>query len=145
LLSARSFELRSTGNTPDTTEGSRKHNVRLPDPTISNLILICPHGKTAFCIGLGPIRRLAMFDTLRYSKILEAVGITREHAEAHVKIIAEIIEGELATKRDIENLKKDLEKNIELLESRLIIRISTIVGGIVTFAIAITAAISKLI
>lgn len=74
-----------------------------------------------------------MFDTLRYSKTLEAVGISREHAEAHIKIIAEIIEGDLATKQDLREL-----------EYRLIIKLSTIMGAMITFAIAITAAIGKL-
>jgi len=46
-----------------------------------------------------------MFDTLRYSKILEAVGIARHHAEAHVQIIDERVEGELATKQDISSFR----------------------------------------
>lgn len=74
-----------------------------------------------------------MFDTLKYSRILEAVGISREQAEAHIKIIAEIVEGELATKQDLKEL-----------EYRLIIKLSAVVGTIVTFAIAVTAAIARM-
>ena len=63
-----------------------------------------------------------MFDTLKYSKILEAVGIPRVHAEAHVKVYAEIVEDELATKQDILTLKRDLVD----MEHRLIIKMGAI-------------------
>jgi hypothetical protein len=82
-----------------------------------------------------------MFDTLKYSKILEAVGVARDQAEAHIKIISEIVEGDLATKQDIERLENKLVQ----LEYRLIIKLSATVGAIVTLAIAITAALTKLI
>lgn len=82
-----------------------------------------------------------MFDTLRYSRILEAVGVSRDQAEAHIRIIAEIVEGDLATKQDIERLE---HKMLEL-EYRLIIKLGALVGAIVTLAIAVTAAITKLL
>lgn len=55
-------------------------------------------------------------------------------AEAHIRIIAEIVEGDLTTKQDLREL-----------EYRLIIKISAIVGTIVTLAIAVTAALTKLL
>lgn len=73
-----------------------------------------------------------MFDTLKYSRILEAVGISRDQAEAHVKIIAEIVEDDLTTKQDLREL-----------EYRLIIKLSAVLGTIVTVAIAVTAALAK--
>lgn len=82
-----------------------------------------------------------MFDTLRYSKVLEAVGISREQAEAHIQIISEIVEAELATKQDIVRLENQLIQ----LEYRLIIKLSTAVGTIVTLAIAVTAALTKML
>lgn len=82
-----------------------------------------------------------MFDTLKYSRSLEAVGISREQAEAHVRMISEIVEGDLATKQDIERL----ENNLVQLEYRLIIKLGAVVGAIVTLAIAATAAITKLL
>lgn len=81
--------------------------------------------------------RLAMFDTLKYSKILEAVGVPRHHAEAHVKIISEIVEGDLATKQDIKDLKDEMQK----LEYRLIIKL----GAMLTAGVAVTITVLKLI
>ena len=82
-----------------------------------------------------------MFDTLKYSRTLEAVGVSRDQAEAHITIIAEIVEGELATRQDVIRLEHKLVE----LEYRLIIKLSTIIGAMITFAIAITAAIGKLL
>jgi hypothetical protein len=75
---------------------------------------------------------MEMFNTLQYAKKLEAVGVAREQTEAHIQIIADIIEGDVATKQDIKEL-----------EYRLIIKLSAILGTIVTFAIAVTSAIVK--
>jgi hypothetical protein len=82
-----------------------------------------------------------MFDSLKYAKQLEAAGITREQAEAHIHIIGEIVEGELATKQDI----RELEHKLIELEYRLIIKLSAIVGTMITVAIALTAGITKLL
>jgi hypothetical protein len=79
-----------------------------------------------------PDWRLAMFDTLKYTRFLESAGVSREQAEAHVKIIAEIVEGELTTKRDLREL-----------EYRLIIKLSAILGTIMTLTIAITTALTR--
>ena len=73
-----------------------------------------------------------MFNTLKYTKQLEEAGIAREQAEAHIQIIAEIIEVDVATKNDLRDL-----------EYRLIIKLSAILGTIVTVAIAITSTLVK--
>jgi hypothetical protein len=74
-----------------------------------------------------------MFNTLKYARKLEASGIPREQAEVHVQIIADIVEGDLATKQDLKEL-----------EYRLIIKLSAILGTIVTIAIAVSAALAKM-
>lgn len=78
-----------------------------------------------------------MFNTSRYSQILEAVGMPQEHAEAHVTIIAEIIEGELATKQDMKEIKDEMQK----LEYQLVIKL----GALVTVAIAVAVTVLKII
>ena len=75
-----------------------------------------------------------MFDTLKYSRILEAVGVSRDQAEAHIKIMAEIVEEQLATKQDLKEL-----------EYRLIIKLTAILGTIVTLAIAVTTVLLKVL
>lgn len=74
-----------------------------------------------------------MFDTLKYSKVLEAVGISRDHAEAHIRIIAEIVEGDLATKQDINDLKVEVQK----LEYRLVIKLGALVTAVIAAAVTI--------
>lgn len=46
------------------------------------------------------------FDTHAYVKKLKAAGVPEEQAEVHAETIAHLIEGELATKRDIEELRQ---------------------------------------
>ncbi len=74
-----------------------------------------------------------MFNTLKYTKKLESVGITREQAEAHIQIIAEIVEEDVATKNDLKDL-----------ENRLVIKLSAILGGMITLAIAVITALSRI-
>ena len=60
------------------------------------------------------------------------MGVSREQAEAHIQIIGEIIEGDLATKQDLKEL-----------EFRLVIKLSAILGTIVTLALAVLAAVTR--
>jgi len=76
-----------------------------------------------------PKRGVAVFDTLKYSRILESTGVPREQAEAHVRIISEIVEGELATKQDLREL-----------EYRMLIKM----GALMTTLLATAVAILKL-
>ncbi len=75
-----------------------------------------------------------MINTLSYAKKLEEAGFSRKQAEANIQIIAEIVEGDVATKQDIKEL-----------EYRLVIKLSAIVGAMITIAIAVTAAVAKLL
>ncbi len=82
-----------------------------------------------------------MFNTLRYAKMLEEVGFSREQAEISVKILVEIMEDKLASKQDLQDLKLELEHKIDQLESKLTIRMGTMLAA----SIAIITAIQKLI
>lgn len=70
-----------------------------------------------------------MFNTLRYVKKLEAAGITREHTEAHVQILADIIEDNLFTKRD----GKDLEHRLSVRLISAMVVVATISTSILAF------------
>ena len=77
------------------------------------------------------------FDTFENVKRLKAVGFTEEQAVEQTKIITELIENRLATKQDIELIRKDLKE----LEMRLTIRMGTIMAA----SIVIVAALVKLL
>jgi hypothetical protein len=53
-------------------------------------------------------KELAMFNALKYTHQLEAVGIPREQAEAQVQLVLDAIETEVATKSDISGLRADI-------------------------------------
>ena len=72
----------------------------------------------------------ATFDTLHYAKKLQEAGVPTAQAEAQAEALAEIIESELATKRDLKEL-----------ELRLVTRL----GAIVVFAIGAEAALVKML
>ena len=82
-----------------------------------------------------------MFNSLKYAKQLEGVGLPREQAEAHVQIMTEIVETSLATKQDLKDLKTDLESRMIQLEYRLTIKL----GTIVSLAIGIAVTLSKFV
>lgn len=52
-----------------------------------------------------------MFNTLMYAKKLEEAGVSRPQAEAHVQIMAEIVEGNLATKQDMQELRSGTKQD----------------------------------
>lgn len=91
-----------------------------------------------------------MFNTLKYSRILEATGVSREQAEAHIQIMAEIVEGELATKQDIKDLQKelkisvtDLEHKMEQLEYHLVVKLTAILVPVISLTIAVMTFIMR--
>jgi hypothetical protein len=84
-----------------------------------------------------------MFNTLSYARRLESVGMSRDQAEAHVQIIAEIVGGDLATKQDMRELRSDLDHKFESMENRLLIKLCALTSGLVTLAVAIIAVLIR--
>jgi hypothetical protein len=76
------------------------------------------------------MERAIVFDTLEYAKKLKAAGFTEQQAEIQAEALADMFENQIATKRDLREL-----------EYRLLIRL----GGMLAAAIAIVAAIVKLV
>jgi hypothetical protein len=76
------------------------------------------------------MERALTFDTLAYSKRLTDAGFTQKQAEVQAETLAEIIEQNIATKRDLKEL-----------EFRLIIKLGTIMAT----SIAIIVALVKLV
>lgn len=56
-----------------------------------------------------PTRNGLVFDTLAMAQRLRAVGVPEAQAYEQVEIVAEIFEHNMATKRDVAVLRKDME------------------------------------
>jgi hypothetical protein len=81
------------------------------------------------------------FDTLMYAKKLREAGVPEKQAEVQAEALKEIIENNLATKKDIEELKVSLENKLELkikdLEYRLTVRMGVFAAAIITVLTAV--------
>ena len=75
-----------------------------------------------------------VFDTHENVKRLKSVGFTDEQAEMQTRIIAELVDDRLATKLDLEVLKRDLTNDLTI---RL--------GGMLVVGIIVVASLVKLL
>jgi len=82
-----------------------------------------------------------MVNILRYTKRLEDLGLSRELAETHVQILAEVIEGDVATKQDLNQTKEGLEHKILQMEYRLTIKM----GAMMTIAVGVIISALKIL
>lgn len=99
-----------------------------------------------------------MYDSLKYAKKLEEVGVSRKQAEVHVQILTEIIDTNFATKQDLRDLSAELRQEMQDLRAELSSKFLTLnsqiiqseqkmtirLGGIVSLAIGVAFTLSKL-
>ncbi len=74
-----------------------------------------------------------VFDTLLYAKKLKEAGFTEQQAEIQAEALKEIIENNLATKLDIEELRRTIKE----LEYKLTIKMGAFAIAIITVLAAI--------
>jgi hypothetical protein len=67
-----------------------------------------------------------MFNTLKYAKMLEEVGFSREQSEISVKILVEIMEEKLASKQDLQNLKLEITHSLTVRMGTMFIAFATV-------------------
>jgi hypothetical protein len=79
----------------------------------------------------------AIFDSLGYVRRLEQAGVDRATAEAHADAARDYILAGVATKGDIEMLRRDLQA----LEQRLIIK----AGAIAAVSVSVIVALERLV
>jgi len=87
---------------------------------------------------------LPSFDTLQYVKRLRAADVPEKQAEAQAEALRAVLvdqSADLATKADIALLRKDMEA----LENRLTIKLSAVMVGLIAFAGAMQALVSRLL
>jgi len=89
--------------------------------------------------------RTLAFDTLEFAKKLKAANFTQDQAEALAEAIAGIVEERLATKQDLKELEIRLEARLREMELRLRHDLTLRLGAMLTAAVAIVAAIVKLL
>ncbi|MBF0132161.1 MAG: DUF1640 domain-containing protein [Magnetococcales bacterium] len=88
------------------------------------------------------------FDTLAYTKKLRAAGVPEAQAEVHAEAMAELVEERLATKLDIDLVRRDMKEmemrlkhDSALLKHDLTLRL----GGMMAASVGIVAALVKLL
>ena len=59
------------------------------------------------------------FDTLTYAKRLRDAGFTEQQAEAQAEALHAVVDENLATKHDIEQLRNELTLELKRLENKL--------------------------
>lgn len=82
-----------------------------------------------------------VFDTYANVKRLRSVGFTEEQAEMQTRIISELVDNRLATKRDLEELRLATKRDLEDLKNELTIRL----GGMLVVGILIITTLVKLL
>lgn len=83
-------------------------------------------------------------DTLAYAKELQEYGFTQQQAEGQAKTLGKIIDENLATKHDIELVRKEIvevRRDIEEMGMKLTIRL----GGMLVVGIGVVATLIKLL
>ena len=82
-----------------------------------------------------------VFDTLAYAKKLRGAGFTEQQAEVQAEALAQIIDERLATKQDIQELRRDI---IEM-EQRLTYKLTIRLGTMLVAAVGVVAALVKIL
>jgi hypothetical protein len=109
-----------------------------------------------FACHFGERRMTAItFDTLKFANRLKQAGVPSAYAEAEAEALADILEanlGELATKADILDTKKELSSNMQHLEQRMSAqfiqleqRMTIKLGTLMVMAVSIVATLVKLL
>lgn len=70
-------------------------------------------------VGVMKMGSELIFDTLQYANRLKAAGVPEKQAEAQAEALREIMDAKLATKKDLEQVRKDLELAVELAKNEL--------------------------
>ncbi len=92
------------------------------------------------------------FDTLTYAKKLQEAGFTPQQAEAQAGALRDVVDQNLATKHDIEALRRDMKEmeerlllRMELLRRDILLRLGGIVVGGVTVLAAMIGVVIALV
>lgn len=92
------------------------------------------------------------FDTHAYVKKLQAAGFTEAQAEVQAEAIAELVNEQLATKRDLKDLETTLQRDLAELGTalkrdlkELELRLTVRLGAMFVAAVGVVAVLVKLL
>jgi hypothetical protein len=83
------------------------------------------------------------FDSLGYAKKLRDAGVAQDQAEAHAEAAREFIMTELATRNDLEVLRRELQVAMDNLGLRLTVRLGAMLAAGLTLLGAVLGALIK--
>lgn len=86
----------------------------------------------------------AIFDTLEYTKGAEKVGIKREHAEYQAQQLAHLLNEQLATKKDIGIVRREMEIMTQQIVDRITIKLGSMMVICTGIIIAVLGFIIKM-
>ena len=94
---------------------------------------------------------MAVFNAFEYVEVLREAGVPDKQAEAQVKVLTRIMDDEVATKRDIAELKADLKRDIAETRAELKrdmkeleYRMKITLGGMMLAGLGAMVALAKL-
>ena len=83
------------------------------------------------------------FDSLLFAKRLKAAGFTKRQAEVQAEAIQDIVENDLATKRDLKELEMRFELKFKEIEQKIVIKMGAMLFAQTGLFIAIVALFLK--
>jgi hypothetical protein len=86
-----------------------------------------------------------VIDTLQFANRLKTSGMPDKQAEATVEFIAEIIEDNIATKKDLHLVKNDLETSLVKVKADLELKIAELKTEIIKWVLGISLAQAAII
>lgn len=86
-----------------------------------------------------------VFDTYAFVKELTQVGMPEEQAEVLARSQATLIDEQLATKRDLQELEARLRRDMKEMELRLTHALTLRLGSMLVVAVGVVAALVKLL
>ncbi len=85
------------------------------------------------------------FNALKYVEELRNAGIPEKQAEAQIRVLNEVVDSELASKQDVETVRKELKRDIKELELRLTHTLTVRLGGLMALGIVLIGILVKVL
>lgn len=85
------------------------------------------------------------FNALKYVEELRNAGMPEKQAEAQIRVLNEVVDSELASKQNVETVRKELKRDIKELELRLTHTLTVRLGGLMALGIVLIGILVKVL